>query len=347
MPFRIRPRTRQLAFLALASLLTRPFASATARAADRADIEFLGNGIVGVYADPNATQRCASIPTGSFATLHVVATLGGDTSAGLTGAEFRIEVSNPTGWFFSYAPPPGSNLQIGTVFDLTPGDPNDFVGLNIAFPMCQTAPHVDLGTILAFNQGGGPTNLVVKRKNPSSNPRSTCPLFTQCDSPRFTITCMGTCATDRFGEDIASTMALNDSSCTDSVTCPADCPGAPCVSIAPIPDQLVCLGEPVVVTARITNCGTVPEDLDAFIDYQAAGSFPAVAPGATVTITRTIVQTDCFAAGALRHPVGVVARNTSCPQPFGDEAQAQFICDSRVCGGNRPPDCSGAHATVT
>src|SRR5262249_8064666 len=250
-------------------------------------------GIVGVYADQAATQRCASIPAGGFATLYVVATPGGDTSAGLTAGEFRIEVSNPGGWLFVYSPPPSSNIQIGSVFDLTPGDPTDLVGLILAFPTCQMGSHVPMGTIRAFNQSGGATNLVVKRRNPSSHPLFTCPAFTQCDAPFFTETCMGTCATDPFGEDIASSMSLNDAACNENTTCPADCPGAPSVSIAPLGLKLVCRGESVVLSAQVTNSGSTPEDIDTFIDYQPSGSFTAVLPGATVTASRTFVPTTC------------------------------------------------------
>src|SRR5262249_7442845 len=155
---------------------------------------------------------------------------------------------------FFYSPPPASNIQLGQVFDLTPADPTDFVGLIIAFPMCQTAPHVSLGTIVAFNQSGGATNLVVKRRNPSSNELSTCPLFTRCDFA-FTIACMGTCATDPFGEDIASSMSLNDPTCDENATCPTDCPGAPRVSIPLFGTKRVCVGEAVVLSAPVTNTG--------------------------------------------------------------------------------------------
>src|SRR5262249_33185712 len=170
-----------------------------------------------------------------------------------------------------------------------------------------------------------------------------CPLFTRCDFA-FTLACMGTCATDPFGEDIASSMSLNDPTCDENATCPTDCPGAPRVSIPLFGTKRVCVGEAGVLSAPVTNTGLTPEDIDTFIDYQPSGSFTAVPPGATVTGTRMFFPTTCPYPD--RHALGAVARNTICAAAVGDESQINLLCDPEACGA-MPPDCSRAHATVT
>jgi len=65
------------------------------------------NGYVGVYADSLATTPCTSVPQYSGTTLYIIARTAGGSVDGITGAEFRIEVTSPSGWFISYTPPPG------------------------------------------------------------------------------------------------------------------------------------------------------------------------------------------------------------------------------------------------
>ena len=320
--------------------------SVSATAAGTANIETVRDGTLGVYADAQATQRCATIAPGSFTTLYVVATLGGATGAGITGAEFRIEVSNPNGWLFQFNPP-NVPVVIGQAMDLTPNDPTDRVGINIAFPVCQTGPRVALGTLNVFNLSGGPTQLSVKRRNIPSNPGWACPLFTVCDAPMYSAVCMDACTFDALGGAISATMSLNDLACLPTESCATDCPGAPCVTIGPLPHRFVCEGESVDLVATAVNCGTSPEDIDVFVDYELAGSFSAVAPGQTVTVTHTVPPTFCAEGNRQpRHNVGAVARNNACLAWAGAERQQVFLCDSRVCGGNVPPDCSNARASV-
>lgn len=304
-----------------------------------------GDGMLGVYGDAQATQRCATIAPGSFTTLYVVATLGGATNAGVTGAEFRIEVSNPTGWLFQYTPP-NTPVVIGQPMDLTPNDPTDPAGVNVAFSTCKTGPLVEFGTLAVFNLGGGPTTLSIKRRNIPSNADWACPLFTLCDEPFYSKQCMDSCSFDGFGGVVTATMSLNDLACLPTENCTSACPGAPSVSIGPLPPKLICVDEPADVVGTATNTSSSPEDIDLFIDYQLVGSFQAVAPGQSVSASLTIPPDHC-AMGVDRHNVGAVARNSACLSTAGAERQQPFQCDTRVCDGNVPPDCSNAHASRT
>jgi hypothetical protein len=65
------------------------------------------NGYVGIYVDSLGTTPCTSVPPMTGTTLYVIAKTAGASSNGITGAEFRIEVTSPSGWFISYTPPPG------------------------------------------------------------------------------------------------------------------------------------------------------------------------------------------------------------------------------------------------
>jgi len=149
------------------------------------------DGYVGIYSDSSGTLACTTVPQGTGKTLYVTAKTTGASANGITGAEFRIEVTNPSGWYLAYSAPTGA-LTLGTPLDLYPNDPNDGSGLNIAFSSCQqpVGGNVFLGTIFVFNAGGSPTNLLVRRHSHPSNAGFACPLFVKCDEPNFTKYCM-------------------------------------------------------------------------------------------------------------------------------------------------------------
>jgi hypothetical protein len=77
------------------------------------------DGFVGIYADAQGTVACTTVPQWSGTTVFVVANLEGATASGITAAEFRIEVSNPSGWYFTYDPPTGTTV-LGTLLDTDP-----------------------------------------------------------------------------------------------------------------------------------------------------------------------------------------------------------------------------------
>jgi hypothetical protein len=174
-------RTLLLGALALAACL---------HASEASGIVYPQNGTIGVYADAPGTTCCLNVPTGSAVTLHVIATTGGASSAGITGAEFRIELS-PTqpGAVLAWTASAAANVVLGNPIDNSSAA-GDLSGLNIAFGTCQkqagmAGDHILLGTILAFNITGERA-LLVKKHNRPSNPNLQAPLFTLCDKPVFT-----------------------------------------------------------------------------------------------------------------------------------------------------------------
>lgn len=150
------------------------------------------DGFVGVYADSQGTAACATVPPMSGTTLYVIAKPAGASANGITGSEFRIEISRPTGWFFSYTPPASAAVVVGNPLDTNPSNLDDGSGFNISFASCRQPVNgrIQLGTISAFNMSGTSTGLYVKRH---SSPRSLnyiCPLFVLCDSPQYSLCCM-------------------------------------------------------------------------------------------------------------------------------------------------------------
>ena len=148
------------------------------------------NGYIGVFGDAAGTNCCVGIPPAAATTLHVIAVTGGETTAGITGAEFRIEISPPApGAFLVWTSAPGANLTIGNPMDNSSAA-IDNSGVNIAFPTCQkqmgmAGDHIAIGTIMVFGLTGEHTMLVKKHNRPS-NPNMKAPLVVLCDSPTYT-----------------------------------------------------------------------------------------------------------------------------------------------------------------
>lgn len=124
------------------------------------------------------------IPPGGSGTAYIHAWLGGPTSGGITGAEFRI-VGMPPEMIVSVTPNPAANIFLGNPFG---------GGCNIAFPLCQTGTN---GVVLLYtvNLSVPPTGvphyvLEVQRHTPPSGPSFECPLVTLCDAPVFTNVCV-------------------------------------------------------------------------------------------------------------------------------------------------------------
>lgn len=317
----------------------------------------LDHGFLGIYADAAGTRTCAQIAPGSTATLYLVATLAGGTANGITGVEFRIQVTNPQGYYFQFQPPPNVTVQLGHPLDLTPEDPRDLVGANLAFAQCQTGSRVNLGTILVFNAGGGATELRIQRRNVSSNPDFVCPMFVDCvppiptsagdgeDSVSFAKFCMRPCASDEVGSGIAGRLTINDPLCGEARPCPAACSEPPCVTLAATGTRVACPGEPATVTVTGTNCSQQVQDIDLFVEFEHAGHFDGVAPGQSVSATHTFAFPYCPGyPGTWIPSVGATARHAACAEPLGTETWLPTFC--RACTPNRPPDCSGAHASV-
>lgn len=155
-----------------------------------AQSQYPNNGYIGVFGDPAGTNCCVTMPPNAATTLHVLAVTGGESSGGITGAEFRVEISPPApGAFLIWTSSPNSNLTIGNPIDNSSSTP-DNSGVNIAFPSCQkqagaAGDHIALGTITAFGVTGE-HELLVKMHNNPSNPNMRAPLVVLCDAPNYT-----------------------------------------------------------------------------------------------------------------------------------------------------------------
>jgi hypothetical protein len=150
-----------------------------------------GVGYVGIYTDSLGTAPCATVLPLNGTTLYVIAKTAGGSADGITGAEFRIEVTNPDGWIFTYTPPGVTNLIIGNPIDTDP-DPSAGGGMTLAFSNCQVPSNgmVGLGTLSVFNTSGGVTDLLVKRHSQPTNSGYPCALLLKCDAPYYTKVCM-------------------------------------------------------------------------------------------------------------------------------------------------------------
>ena len=181
------------------------------------------NGFLGIYGDAAGTQCCVTVAPFTSGNLFLIATTARATSHGVTGGEFRLEISAPTGYGFSYTSPTGSTA-LGNPMDDTPSNPSDSKGMNLAFSTCRPAAgtgmagdRINLGSIMVFNISGQPCDLMIKRKNPPSNPDFKGPLFTLCDAPAFTKVSMTLVEGDPnlYGQEpIASIASLNKPGCS-------------------------------------------------------------------------------------------------------------------------------------
>jgi hypothetical protein len=141
-------------------------------------------GYIGVYGDELGTVPCVTVPPMVLTTLYVVATTGGVTASGISGVEFRIQVQNPAGYFFSFVGPDSAQVL---------GDPLNGPGCNINWRSCKLpngAGKVNLGTIQVMNAGSGaPTDIVVVPREPPLSDEHPCPLFVLCDAPSYSLQC--------------------------------------------------------------------------------------------------------------------------------------------------------------
>lgn len=147
------------------------------------------DGYIGVFSDA-AGSNCCIDATGGVTTLHVLFVTGGATSAGIVGAEFRIDVVPASGsTFFIWSPASASNISLGEPINNTTPQ-----SLNIAFPECQTVTgfagdHISLGTVTVINATEEHALLVRPHLNPT-NANFACPLVNLCDGPIFTQVCL-------------------------------------------------------------------------------------------------------------------------------------------------------------
>ena len=172
-----------------------------------------GDGYIGIYADSNATEYCLNIPPFTGRILYVIGRLSGATAPGITGCEFRIEVTNPTGWVISYSPP-AADLILGNPLDTQPGVA-DSSGVSIVFDSClqpNANGTVYLGTLSVLNVGGSLNQLLVRRHSLPNNPTYLCPLFTLCDEPMLSLSCFSPSGEPPCSTVLLSTPQIQDGS---------------------------------------------------------------------------------------------------------------------------------------
>jgi hypothetical protein len=174
--------------------------------------DLLGNGYIGIYADPGGQQPCIAAPSQTPTTMYVIAMLGGRTAHGVTGVEFRIKVRYPTGWTFQWIANPNLTVSLGCPVDTNPWNSTLSAGCNLAFAECQglSTQRVYLGSITATNFSGtaSPTDLLIMPKMPASFPTLQAPLFTLCDSPVYTAVAMTLTTPELFHEPVAFSATL-------------------------------------------------------------------------------------------------------------------------------------------
>ena len=142
-------------------------------------------------------NHCLTIPCGQNGFVYVYAVLSGASASGITGVEFGIQQSAPSGFSFAEIPAAGPNIVLGTAM-LDPG--TGLGGINLNYPACETGQSdpgsTPSGVVLLmrlFVQNNCSTSvnqLTVVARNPPTNQFLRCPLFVLCDGA-FSLYCAG------------------------------------------------------------------------------------------------------------------------------------------------------------
>jgi hypothetical protein len=206
-----------------------PLVFASAAAAGEPCNDLLGNGTIAVFSSQAATSQCIVVPDQPVQIdFYVCAVLDGNSSPGITGASFRVEVSSGLqDGFWTATPNPNANITQGTLL----ARPGELGGVNIAFPSCQGSQAGDVILLYSVNfilPDPSPIDLLVKAKSPPNNPDQNCPLFVNCGPPPIFSYIALTPSKDQLGgrEPIASRSFIR--------TRAEDC-GDPCfVAVSPI-----------------------------------------------------------------------------------------------------------------
>jgi len=148
------------------------------------------DGSIGVYLDAAGTQCDGTAMPGTPLDGSVWVNLAGSTTAGITGAEFRIDPADLTGDYVYVA-------TSNPVANIVLGDPFNSLGVNIGFPTCQdgatNSGRVQLFTfqVVDLSPSASQNNwLTLRQRFTPTNPNFRCALVTLCDSPAFTKVCL-------------------------------------------------------------------------------------------------------------------------------------------------------------
>lgn len=179
--------SRLLRSLAVSGLL---FIPATAHAQHSCDGYPPGTETtIAVYTNLEGTE-CTGETTNGVLAGSIWANLAGAAAGGITGAEYRVVVGNPSVYLnpylerepsIQYSPSPNAVLEFGDPFN---------GGTNIVFDTCQERPRILLGTfLLVESELSQRVGLYVQGHEAPSNFTFCCPLITLCDGPVFTKVC--------------------------------------------------------------------------------------------------------------------------------------------------------------
>ena len=210
---------------------------------------------------------------------------------GILGAEFSIQVTNPTGYAFSYTPPVGS-FSSGNPIDVTPANPSDRTGTTILLPACQPAvgvhrlgDRIQLGRISVLNYAGTTTDLVVTKKVPSDDAGMPVPRFFLCDAPFMTPIRM---AFDE-GGSASARMTLNSEACGTRPSVPV---GLTSTLLATLPQSV-----------RLSWQAPIEGHVASYNLYRTSGSLNVVrlntSPILGTTITFNPTSGDCYRVSAV------------------------------------------------
>ncbi len=184
-------KTNRLVTLAFATLVTGASAA-----------HAVSNGSIAVYLDAAGTQ-CQG-PISGTVIGSVWMNLGGATSSGITGTEFRIDNSNSNAYSVSFSADPGVTISLGNAF---------LGGCNLAFAACQTGTsgRVKLGSLFIIELASSQDVLLTVRphftpSNPS--PELACALANGCDVPFYTQICVSAVDSDHWRAVINPTGAI-------------------------------------------------------------------------------------------------------------------------------------------
>jgi hypothetical protein len=140
---------------------------------------------IGVFADPGSSS-CNIAGTSVISFYVNVVGSGSLSPAGITGAEFRLDVpwgpADAAGVFET--PNPAASVNVGASI---------LVGKNIAFPACQVGPSIGLYTVTVLVANPAAFNDITVGILPHTTPSNVnfqCPVVNQCDAPAFTAVCV-------------------------------------------------------------------------------------------------------------------------------------------------------------
>jgi hypothetical protein len=140
------------------------------------------DGSIAVYLDAAGTQ-CEGNINGAPVTGSIFLNLAGATAGGITGAEFRVDNSDPNAYSVSSSPSPDVTIALGNPFVL---------GCNVSFQDCQVGPRVPLYSLVILEQAHtADVTLTVRQKYEPTNPSTPCALAILCDAPVYTSVCIG------------------------------------------------------------------------------------------------------------------------------------------------------------